>query len=382
MGENAFLMNDSFTISASLPDYHIFRRIGNKRIPFSFYIEVTARCNNNCSHCYINVPANDDISAQKELSLESLKPIIDQAVTMGALWCNITGGEPLLRKDFSDIYLFLKKKGLMVSVFTNATLITEEHVRLFKKYPPRDLEVTVYGITAATYEKVTRKPGSYKAFMRGLELLIVNGVKVRLKAIALRSNYKELHAIADFCRKRTKDYFRFDPFLHLRFDRDERRNEDIRSERLNPEEIVLLEKNDPERFKVLEDNCDQLIDQEIQNYSCNHLFRCGAGNKDFYLSYEGMFRLCSSLCCPECVYDLKRGNLGEAWEHFAPQVRETTSNRESYLKKCGKCPIINLCMWCPAHTALETGQLDQPVDYFCEIAHKRKEMLNNIKDVR
>ena len=176
-------MKDNFVTSSPLPGHSLWGNItGHKSKPLSFYIEFTARCNNNCTHCYENVSADDVEARKKELSLEQLKPIIDDAVSMGALWCTITGGEPLIRKDFSDIYLYLKKKGLLVSVFTNATLITDEHIRLFKKYPPRDLEVTVYGVTSGTYAAVTRNPGSFKSFMKGLDLILKKQIESKVKS--------------------------------------------------------------------------------------------------------------------------------------------------------------------------------------------------------
>ena len=147
-----------------------------KRIPFSFELEVTARCNNNCRHCCINLPAGDMKAREHEISFEEIKQIIDQGISMGAIWCLITGGEPLLRDDFFSIYLYMKKKGLLVSVFTNATLIGEEHVKLFQKYPPRDIEATVYGANRETYERVTRTEGSHAAFMKGLSLLLQKGM--------------------------------------------------------------------------------------------------------------------------------------------------------------------------------------------------------------
>ena len=67
--------------------------------------------------------------------------------------------------------------GLLVSVFTNATLVTAEHAALFKKYPPRDIEVTVYGASQETYERVTRRAGSFSAFQRGLDRLLEAGVR-------------------------------------------------------------------------------------------------------------------------------------------------------------------------------------------------------------
>ena len=213
--------------------------------------------------------------------------------------------------------------------------------------------------------------------MRGLDLIMDSNIKVRLKAMALRSNFRELPQIADFCRARTKDYFRFDPFLNLRYDRDSKRNREIQSERLQADEIVSLEKNDPDRFKSMTDHCHQLIHKDIQGNPCGHLFRCGAGTKGFYLSHDGKFRLCSSLCNSDCETDLKKSSLREAWEHFVPQLRKLSTKSEKYLQTCGACAIINLCMWCPAHADLETGHLDGAVDYFCEIAHKREKMLRS-----
>ena len=368
-------MSGSFTSLVPLPEFSLWEKMRSKRNLLSFDLEITARCNNNCRHCYINLPAQNKQAKKNELSLEEIKKITDQAVSLGALWCLITGGEPLLREDFFDIYLYLKKKGLLVSVFTNATLINQGHIDFFKQYPPRDIEVTVYGVTRETYERVTRTKGSFAAFMQGLNLLLKNEIKVRFKAMALRSNVLELPQIANFCRKITKDYFRFDPFLHLRFDGDKKRNAEIKSERLSPEQIVAIEQGDTERKEALEKGCDKLINPDLAHYNCNHLFHCGAGNGSFTVSYDGFFRLCSSLWHADCIYDLNKGSLVEAWQDFVPKVRDLKSDRREFLERCRRCTIINLCMWCPAHAHLETGELDEPVNYFCDVAGARKKSI-------
>jgi radical SAM protein with 4Fe4S-binding SPASM domain len=368
-------VSKTYFSSIPLPEFSLWEKMKNKRSLVSFDLEITARCNNNCRHCYINLPAGDKNAKARELSAEEIKEIAEEAMSMGALWCLITGGEPLLRPDFEKIYLTLKKLGLLVSVFTNATLITNEHIELFRHYPPRDIEVTIYGVTQETYERITRKSRSFNAFMQGLDHLLKSGINVRLKAMAMRSNLDELPQIAIFCRKHTKDYFRFDPFLHLRFDRDIERNKEIESERLSPTEIVALEKSDPERFESLKKGCDKFIVPEFSKHECNHLFHCGAGNGSFSLSYDGLFRLCSSLWHPDCVYDLKEGSLKDAWQNFVPRVRKMRSDRNRFLDNCRICTLVNLCMWCPAHAYLETGEPDTPVDYFCELAHARAEMI-------
>jgi len=369
-------MHKSFVSSKPLPEFPLWEKLKEARRLVSFDLEITARCNNNCRHCYINLPVDDKKAKACELSLEDIKAIVDEAVSLGALWCLITGGEPFLRKDLFDIYLYIKKKGLLVSLFTNGTLITKKDVEFFKKYPPRDIEVTVYGVTREIYENVTGTPGSFGAFMRGLDLLLENGIKIRFKAMALRSNVHELPEIAKFCRERTKDYFRFDPFLHLRYDGNAERNAEIKKERLSPDEIIAVEKGDSQRFNALQNGCDKLIMPEMAHADCDHLFHCGAGNGSFDVSYDGYFRLCSSLFQKDCMYDLKKGTVSDAYNNFIPKVRNMRSAKKEFLEKCRKCPIINLCIWCPAHSHLETGEMDTPIDYFCEVAHAREAMLS------
>lgn len=353
----------------------LWKRLKERRTPLSFDVEITARCNMDCRHCYINLPAGDEAARARELTSEEILGIARQAVEMGSVWCLITGGEPLLRPDFAGIYTGLKRLGLLVSVFTNATLIDDGHIELFQKLPPRDIEITVYGATRETYEAVTRRPGSFERFLAGLERLRSAGALVRLKAMAIRSNLHEQKQIADFCIERTKDYFRFDPQLHLRFDGDPFRNEEIRAERLSPEQVVALEEADEKRIDALRKKCDTLISEQFVHFGCDHLFHCGAGNGSFSVGYDGAFRLCSSLWAKGTTYDLRNGTLAEAWNDFVPKVRDLRSQRAEFRETCSKCALVNLCLWCPANAHLETGELDGPTPYFCEVAHKRAESL-------
>ena len=366
-------MAESTVFSRPINRFGLGNKIAGKRKLLSFSLEITARCNNNCRHCYINLAAGDRVAKNRELTLAEIEKIADDAVSMGAIWCLITGGEPLLREDFFETYLMLKKKGLLVSVFTNAIPIQDRHVELFKKYPPRNIEVSVYGVTSETYERITRVPGSFTAFQRGLNRLLKNQIPVRFKTMALKSNMHEIPRIAEFCRKVTKDYYRFDPLLHLRYDGNPERNREIISERLSPEQIVCLEKADLVRFETLKKNCDDLIDPD--HHVCHRLILCGAGYSSCVIGYDGTFRLCYSLWHPDTVYDLKSGNLHDAFHRFIPEVRGLTSDKREFLENCHICELSNLCMWCPAHAFLENGEMDNHVDYFCRVAMARAEML-------
>jgi radical SAM protein with 4Fe4S-binding SPASM domain len=348
-------------------------RLKAKRVPLQFSLEVTARCNNNCSHCYINLPENDHIAQRKELTVKEILNISEQAVKLGSVFCLLTGGEPLLRPDFFEIYLALKRKGLIITVFTNATLVNEQHVELFKKYPPRDLEVTVYGVTRETYEAVTRKHGSFEKFMHGLSLLGKGNIPIRLKTVAITSNIHEQAAIANFCRIHTKDYYRFDSQMNLRYDGDLVRNLEIQAERLSPKQIAALDNTQPKQMDMMKKICESFLDF---NHNCNHLFHCNTGKFGFHVSYDGIFRLCSSLWAKGTIYDLRSGTLEDAWYNLVPQVFNLQSQRKEFKQSCHRCKLVDLCGWCPANAHLETGMLDGTTPYFCEVARTRAENLN------
>src|SRR5436190_1139417 len=92
--------------------------------PFLCQWEITCRCNLRCVMCYTdcyNSPAN----IKDELSTAEILRIMDEVALAGCLELVLTGGEPLARPDFFEIYGHAKTKGFLVTLFTNGTLITE-----------------------------------------------------------------------------------------------------------------------------------------------------------------------------------------------------------------------------------------------------------------
>ncbi len=345
----------------------LWEKVKDKGLVSRVSMELTERCNNNCVHCYINLPVNDGKAKKKEITFEGIKAIVDEAAGMGCLSWSLTGGEPLLREDFSDIYLYLKRKGMRISLFTNATLINSEIANLFRKYPPQNLEVTIYGLRQKTYEAITRNPGSFRAFRQGINVLKENHIPFTLKSAALPQNFHEIEEMRDFAQSFTRENLGLVLQLNLgsRFNSGRRRDR-IKKLRLPSEKIIEILKQDEERYrKDIERFCQKFLGVPGDD----RLFSCGAGVGGCHIDAYGNFQLCMLLRHPDCVYSLQKGGFKEVWENFVSKVRGIRTNNKEYGEKCQRCFLKSFCEQCPAWSWMEHGVLDKPVEYLCEIAH-------------
>ena len=109
-----------------VPFSHLQRRLlVGGRVPLQGTLETTYRCNLACAHCYVNQPAGSAEERAREIPTERLLDLVDEFVQEGCLELLLTGGEVLVRADFPRVYLHALSRGLLVTIFTNGTLITD-----------------------------------------------------------------------------------------------------------------------------------------------------------------------------------------------------------------------------------------------------------------
>ena len=291
-------------------------------------IELTERCNNACIHCYINLPALDVQAARRELSADQWKDILQQAADLGALTVRFTGGEPLLRDDFAEIYLIARRLGMQVILFTNARLITPKLADLFAKVPPlKKIEISVYGMHQWSYDEVTCSPGAFDEFQRGIDLLNERGIPFVVKSVLLPPNRGEIDEFEAWAA--TIPWMDQRPsyaiFLELRTRRDsEAKNRLIRRLRFSPEEGVAFASR-----------CEETYRRGMAQFSAqfmgpqgDKLFSCGAGETGCVDAY-GVYQMCMPLRHPDTVYDLKQGSLLRGLTEVFPALQGTTCHERS-----------------------------------------------------
>src|SRR3989442_8026538 len=138
-----------------------------------------------------------------------------EMVDAGGLWLLLTVGEIFLRPDFLDIYRRLKRRGLLLTLYTNETMIPERTAALLAKSPPSLVEISLYGITPGTYAAVTEVPALERC-LRGIRLLRDRDVKIRLKSVVTTANYDEFLEIAAWVKREFGQRFRYDPNINFR----------------------------------------------------------------------------------------------------------------------------------------------------------------------
>jgi len=340
-------------------------------------IELTERCDNNCAHCYIRVPQDDVDARRREMSTEQVKAVLSEAADLGAMNVRFTGGEPLIREDFAELYLFARRLGLSVTLFTNARGISAEIADLLAHVPPRELvEVSVYGMSQKTYDATARCPGAYEQFRRGVELLLERGVPFVVKGPLLPGLAEEVVEFEEWAAtlpsmSRPPGY---SMLFDLRVRRDaldpvsERCNELVGRLRPSPAEAVSFLSRDREDYlKRMRAFCTSYV-----NSSGGRLFPCGAGRIPCVDAY-GRVQACLLLRDPETTSEFvgQPGGLRHALEEVFLPLRERRATNPEYLRRCARCCLKSLCEQCPAKSWAETGTLDTPVEYFCAVAHEQ-----------
>ena len=333
----------------------ILNTFKGKRAPIEGGIDITSRCNLRCIHCYIQgVPPKEE----HELTYEEICRIFDQIADEGCLWMLITGGEPLLRPDFADIYRYAKRKGFLITLFTNGTLLTPEIADLLQKEKPFRVEISLYGMTAATYEAVTGVPGSFARCMRGIDLLMERKLPLRLKTVAMTLNKHEVRDMQQYAKRLGVD-FRFDATINYRLDGSAKPT----NVRLSPSEVLELDIADEERSSELRKYCDS----HWETMCDDRLYTCGAGINCFHVTAAGELAEC--IIGRRTKYNLLRGSFHEGF--YEAISRQVLARRRTRLSECHSCPMISLCASCASLAELECGDPEAKVDWLCQVAHLR-----------
>ena len=340
--------------------WDLHEKAGHK--PIVAQMELTYRCPLHCKHCYADC-YNRRETIKYELSTEEIKNILNKCKKDGVLWFCFTGGDPLIRKDFAEIYSYARELGFIVTVFTSLIPLNQKILETFRKNPPFGIETTLNAATFLKYKEITNT-NYFRKQIEAIKKLLKNNLPVKVKTQITRQNVGQIDKI----KKTVESFglnFRPSTMIFARINHDTFPC----SLRLKPEDVVKIDKNygyfEEEELRKPQEKYE--LKKLIGTPKTDKLLSCAAGGNAFWISPQGIMSICSCLKKPE--YDLvKDGNTVK--EGFYKLSKEVHSMRFTTNSRCRSCRYRLICRWCPGRAYLEKGSFEEPIDYFCQLTEQ------------
>ena len=161
----------------------------------NLFLEVTSRCNARCEHCGSRCDGNEQGA---EVSAEVLKRTlkeISECYDPKKVYLNVTGGEPLMRKDLFDILEYAVDLGFEWGMTSNGMLITESMFKKIEKAKMSTVSISIDGLKE-THEKFRKVPNSYEKILKGIDMMIASPV-IKIVQVTTVANKKNLNELED-----------------------------------------------------------------------------------------------------------------------------------------------------------------------------------------
>lgn len=320
-------------------------------------LELTYRCNLHCRHCYTD-PYNSKEFFPRELTLDEIHRLLDEMQQIGIVWLNLTGGDIFMHPQFFEIYETAVRKGFLLQLYTNGTLFTNATIERLQRMPPFTIDISCHSVTEEPFDWFTQMPGSFRSFVRGLELLRDSGLPFALKTKAMSWNKNEMPAIQQFVESFGQE-FGFTTSLSPRL------NGDLSSlaYRMAPDNVVALQ-GDGLVEEGNEERCSKPTD--LPTPDTDQLYRCGCGTNTIHINAWGELGTCTLQY--ERRVPLRAHGLANAIELLFQEIRELRYKGES---PCRTCEVHTFCDKKPSNARWECGTAEAPVPYDCDVALAR-----------
>lgn len=339
------------------------------RIPLKGSLDITYRCNNNCRHCWVRIPPKS-VKQRTELNIDEIKNLVDEAREMGCRHWYISGGEPMLRPDFPEIFDYITKKSGRYTLNTNGTLITPKTARLMKRKGIK--LVALYGANEEIHDHITRTPGSFNFLMQGIAYLRETGTNFTMQLVPMKDNFSQLKKMIRLAESLTP-YWRYGAsWLYLSANNDSKKNLEIIQQRLSPAQVAELDYSSP-----LYDpwpNDEELTDSKRESPGIGVFSTCIQNRQEFHVDPYGNLSFCSFIKDLSMRCSLREKSFESIWNTFIPSLKNRINTQPFQPEDCLSCEFVEKCPSCPAYRYLEHRNYYQKTEYLCEITREKQEL--------
>ena len=334
-----------------------------QRLPYSVLFELTARCNMNCVHCYLQ-----NVHDTKELSYDKIIEIIDILYEKGIVFLTFTGGEILLRKDFVDIYLYAKKKGFLVELFTNGYLFDDKIIDALAEYPPLLVDISLYGASENTYRKVTGLQNAFARVIQNCKKLKKGGIRVSLKSPIIDLTYPEIKDMQMLADKLQIPFVYTFEICNTIDRQDMPKMHQISLNKALEYEFANHYKQIQTEGRKSKSNYDEIINELRTN---EKVYSCNVAVNSFVVDYNG--KMCPCMKLRHRGIKLEKNNYEKIWSDF----KKYSAQIATMDYKCKGCEALYYCDVCPAEMDFLYNDPEYRPENACKCAYIRKAFYEN-----
>lgn len=309
--------------------------------PFSVSFEVTNKCNLDCVFCSARLKEY----SRDDLTTEQITNIIARLADEGILDVFLTGGEPFLRSDLAEIIDACLRRGMNITLSTNGTNVSAEAAKSVLAAGLDEIQVSLHGL-ASVHDALVQRIGAFDSARQGLRHLVEAGLRVSIAAVAMKSNYQDLPALARETAKRGAKFFRLLRLMPHSIQ--------LAAEQLSEPQMIGLAQElsniqtEFEDFTVRIHTSPGLGDERFwtsREHALVHplCHTCTAGKLSMGILANGDCVPCVELKQPEFVCgNILRDGVGEVWgSKPMRQLRQIAP--EKYVGECALCEAKWTC---------------------------------------
>jgi radical SAM protein with 4Fe4S-binding SPASM domain len=321
-------------------------------VPLNAHLDVTYRCNERCTHCYLD---HDD---HGEMTLAEIKSLLDQLADAGVLFLTLSGGEILMRMDFFDILKYARQRQFCVRLKTNGFMIREKEADALRNLGVQEVRISIYSHRAEIHDGITKLPGSLKRSLAAIRLLKSRGVNVVIGNVLMLQNVADYAGVKALAKDLGVEVT-IDPTITPRMDGDR--------------SLLQLGIRDTQLADVFRDselvgNVDEFCAVPgVVDDSALDMVPCSAGHTYCYISPYGDVYPCVQFPLP--CGNVRKDTFLNIWRN-STQMNEVRSIRARDLPTCSSCAHGGTCTRCPGLAYME-GNMRGPSSLDCEKSFAR-----------
>ena len=308
--------------------------------------ETTLRCNAKCKHCGSRAGEGQ---YEDELTTDEIKKAFEQIATdfdPRLMWVYVTGGEPLVRKDLSEVMEYATGLGFHWGMTTNGMLFNDQNINDLRRAKLEAVSISIDGLEK-THDTFRGVEGSYNKIIGNIKKLQKANYlqSLQVTTVFSKHNIDEIDELYKMLLDLGVKRWRLMPV-----DPIGRTTDDMLLDGLETKKILdFIIKHKKDRRISLEYGCPSFLGLEYEKEVRNFFFYCRTGISVASILYNGDLFVCPNVPRrPELIQgNIRRDNFKDIWDNKYKEFRDRDRCK---CEMCDNCDFFNVCLGGAYHT--------------------------------